>query len=63
MLQSHLFLMILYSLGVSAFFGFLLKPDLKSGIRFGVTLFLVMVVGAILLAWIMYPFPRSLSEG
>jgi hypothetical protein len=61
--MSHFLLMALFSLGVSVFFAFLLKPDLKSGLRFGVILFLVMVVGALALAWLMYPFPAPLSEG
>ena len=53
--------MVLYSLGLSAFFAFLLKQDLKSGLRFGGILLAVMVLGAVLLAWIMYPFPAPLS--
>jgi len=61
--MSHFLLMALFSLGVSVFFAFLLKPDLKSGLRFGIVLFLVMVMGTLVLAWLMYPFPTPLSEG
>jgi len=61
--MSHFILMALFSLGVSVFFAFLLKPDLKSGLRFGIVLFLVMVMGTLVLAWLMYPFPTPLSEG
>lgn len=61
LLQSHFVLMVLYSAGTSVFFSFLLKPDLRSGVRFGALLLAVMVGGAILLAWLMYPFPSPLS--
>lgn len=61
LLESHFFLMLLFSLGVAVFFSFLLKPDLRSGLRFGLFLFAIMVGGALLLSWIMFPFPRPIT--
>lgn len=57
-MQSHLFHMLLYSLIVSAFFAILLRRDLRSRLRLGGLLYLTMVGAALLLAYLMYPFPR-----
>lgn len=57
--QSHLFLMTLYALLVSVFFTLLWKRDRRSQIKIFLQLFLGMLVGGILLAWLMYPFPSG----
>ena len=59
--ESHFLLMVFFSLGVSVFFAFLLKPDMRTRLRFSLILFLVMVGGALAVAWLMFPFPRPLS--
>lgn len=54
---SHAFLMTLYALLVSLFFTFLWKRNRPEQIRLFLQLFLGMVLGAIAIAWVMYPFP------
>ena len=57
-MQSHLLHMLLYSLIVSAFFAILLRRDWRARLRLGVMLYLIMVGAALVLAYLMYPFPR-----
>jgi hypothetical protein len=54
---SHFFLMVLYALIVSLFFTALWKRERKEQIRLFLQLFLGMVGGGLLVAWLMYPFP------
>jgi cytochrome bd-type quinol oxidase subunit 2 len=54
---SHFFLMVLYALLVSLFFTALWKRERKEQIRLFLQLFLGMVGGGLLVAWLMYPFP------
>ncbi len=54
---SHVFLMVLYALLVSVFFALLWRGDRRGQVRLFLQLFLGMVGGGILLAWLMYPFP------
>jgi uncharacterized membrane protein YfcA len=54
---SHFFLMVLYALIVSLFFTLLWRRDRRQQIRLFLQLFLGMVVGGLLVAWLMYPFP------
>lgn len=56
-MTSHLLHMVVYSTLVSAFFALLLRDDLRDRLRLGAMLWGAMVVGAIVLAWIMFPFP------
>jgi len=54
---DHLLLMLWHALLVAVFFAFLWRRSPKDrGILFLKT-FLIMVVGAIALGWLMYPFP------
>ena len=57
---SHFFLMVLYSLVVSLFFTFLWRRERKEQVRLFLQLFLGMVGGGLLVAWLMYPF-RTIS--
>ena len=57
-MKSHLLHLLLYSALVSTFFGTLARPTVQSRVRLGVVIWLAMVGGTLLLAWIMYPFPR-----
>ncbi|MDH3627488.1 MAG: hypothetical protein OEV00_11610 [Acidobacteriota bacterium] len=55
---SHFLHMLLFSTLVSAFFGSLLRHDRQSQLRLGLKLWMVMVGGALLMAYAMYFFQR-----
>jgi hypothetical protein len=57
-MRSHFLHMLLYSSLVSAFLAVLFRDQREERIRFGLLLWGAMVGGAIILAWVMYPFPR-----
>ena len=57
-MQSHLFHMLLYASLVSVFFAVMLRRVRRDQIKLGATLWLAMVGGALVLAYLMYPFPR-----
>jgi cytochrome bd-type quinol oxidase subunit 2 len=56
---SHFFLMVLYSLVVSLFFTLLWRRERKEQVKLFLQLFLGMVGGGLLVAWLMYPFPQG----
>ena len=54
---SHFFLMVAYALLVSVFFTLLWRRERAAqGVLF-LQIFLGMVVGGLIVAWLMYPFP------
>ena len=55
--MSHFLLMVFYALILSLFFTVLWRRERKSQIRLFLQLFLGMVVGGLLIAWLMKPFP------
>lgn len=55
-LQSHLFTMVLYAFFVTLVMSLLRRDGKKARIRYGLTLFLIMVAGAIAFGWFMYLF-------
>jgi len=55
--HSHLLLLILFALLVSIVFAVLMRDELNAQLQFGAVLFSSFVVGAIVLGWLMYPFP------
>jgi hypothetical protein len=57
LLASHLFALLSFSVLTSAVFATLLRDDPPSRIRFGVLAFAAFVVSAIVVGWLMYPFP------
>jgi len=57
-LHSHLLSMVLYALLVSIVLALIRRDTKKTQIRYGVTLFFIMVVGAIAFGWFMYLFAR-----
>ena len=57
--MSHFFLMVLYSLVVSLFFTLLWRRERKEQVKLFLQLFLGMVGGGLLVAWLMYPFPQG----
>ena len=56
-MKSHLLHMLIYSGVVATFFAFLLRREPKAQLRLGVILGSSMVGGALLLAYLMFPFP------
>ena len=57
-MKSHLLHMLLYSAIVSTFLAVLVRHDNRSRLRLGLMLSGAMVGGALVLAYLMYPFPR-----
>ena len=55
--MSHFFLMVLYALIVSLFFMLLWRRERKEQVKLFLQLFLGMVGGGLLVAYLMYPFP------
>jgi uncharacterized membrane protein len=55
-LKSHLLSMIIYSVFVCVVLAIIRRRERKAQIRYFVSLFLIMVVGALLFGWFMYLF-------
>lgn len=55
--MSHFLVMGLHSLLVAVFFAFLTREGLMPRLKRGLYLFAGMMTGAMLLAWLMYPYP------
>lgn len=56
-MHSHLLLLILFSFFVSLVFALLSKDTAAEQLRVGGTMFAGFLVAAIVLGWLMYPFP------
>jgi uncharacterized membrane protein len=56
--RSHLLSMIIYAFFVSLVLALIRREDRKSRLRYGISLFLIMVAGALLFGWFMYLFAR-----
>jgi uncharacterized membrane protein YfcA len=57
--MSHFMLMMLYAFLVSLFFSLLWRRNPRPRLRLFLQLFLGMMLGGLLLAWLMYPFPSG----
>ena len=57
--MSHFLLMILYALLVSVFFALLWRRERAAQVRLFLQLFVGMVGGGLVIAWLMYPFPSG----
>ena len=57
MFQSHLVLLFLFSVFVATIFATLMRDDLREQFKLGALLFGTLVGSAIVLGWLMYPFP------
>jgi hypothetical protein len=55
--MDHFILLVWHALLVAVFFSFLWRTDARGRTVLFAKTFLIMVVGAILLGWLMYPFP------
>lgn len=58
MLDSHLLTMIIYAFLVSLVLALIRRPDLKSRLRYGLTLFLIMTLASLAFGWFMYLFVK-----
>lgn len=56
-MQSHFLLLLLFALFVSVVFALLMKRDVAEQMRFGALLFAGFIGAALVLGWLMYPFP------
>jgi hypothetical protein len=56
-MQSHLVLLTLFAFFVSLVFAVIAKDDAREQLRFGGLMFAGFLVSAIVLGWLMYPFP------
>ena len=54
---SHFLLMVLYALILSLFFTILWRRRRGDQVKLFLQLFLGMVIGGLLVAWLMFPFP------
>lgn len=55
-LESHLLSMTLYAFFVALVMSLLRREGRKARVRYGLTLFLIMVAGALAFGWFMYLF-------
>ncbi len=57
MIFSHLVALVLFSTLTSVVFATLLREDMRSRLRFGLVLFASFLASAVVIGWVMYPFP------
>jgi hypothetical protein len=57
MMQSHFVLMLIFSLCVSAVFAGLLREEPHEQVAIGLRMFGAMIAAAVVLGWVMFPFP------
>ena len=57
--MSHFLLMVTYALIVSLFFTLLWRRERREQVKLFLQIFLGMVGGGLLVAWLMYPFPSG----
>ena len=56
-MRSHFALLVTFAFFVSLVFGLLSKDDARGQIRSGATLFAGLVAVALVVSWLMFPFP------
>jgi hypothetical protein len=56
-MKSHVLLMVLFAFFVSLVFAVIAKDDVRGQVRLGGVMFGGFMVAAIVLGWLMYPFP------
>ena len=57
--MSHFLLMVVYALVLSVFFATLWRRNRREQVVLFLQLFVGMVGGGLLVAWLMYPFPSG----
>jgi len=56
-MHSHLFLLALFAMFVSLVFAVIARDDAREQIKLGGLMFAGFLASAIVLSWLMYPFP------
>ena len=56
-MQSHFGLLVLFAFFVSLVFAVINKDDPRDQVRFGGLMFAGFLASAVVLGWLMYPFP------
>ena len=56
-MRSHSLLLLLFAFFVSLVFAVIAKDETREQLRFGGLMFAGFLVSAIVLGWLMYPFP------
>ena len=56
-MHSHLFLLVLFALFVSLVFAVIARDDARGQIKLGGMMFAGFIASALILGWLMYPFP------
>lgn len=56
-MQSHFLLLLLFSFCIALVFAVLLRDDPREQLRFGALMFGSLVAAAVVLGWLMFPFP------
>jgi predicted cobalt transporter CbtA len=54
---SHLLMLIAFALIVSTVFALVHTNDFKAQLRFGIKVFVAFMLAAVVIGWLMYPFP------
>ena len=56
-MHSHFLLLVLFAFFVSLTFALISKDDVGDQLRFGGMLFAGFMIAAVVIGWLMYPFP------
>ncbi len=56
-MQSHVALLVLFALFVSLVFAVIAKDETREQLRFGALMFGGFLASALVLGWLIYPFP------
>jgi prepilin signal peptidase PulO-like enzyme (type II secretory pathway) len=56
-MRSHFLLLIVFAFFVSLIFALIARDEVRDQLRFGGMMFSGFIVAAIVLGWLMYPFP------
>jgi hypothetical protein len=57
-MRSHLLVLLAFSALVAGVFAMLLRDEAASRLRFALTAFGAFVISAVVVGWIMHPFPN-----
>jgi hypothetical protein len=57
MIESHLFLLIVFAACVSVVFATLMRDDTREQLNLALRMFGGMIATALVLGWLMFPFP------